>query len=452
MFSEAQENWYDTAWLYRKELTFNNSLSSENLINFPVLVHLNDTYIDWSNVQNAGEDIRFTDDDKLTLLPYEIELWNDTYDAYIWVNVPQIDANSETDSIYMYYGNPSASDNQNVTGTWNTGYVMVQHFNEETNATVLDSTSNDIDLTPQPLTDPANSTIGKINNATDLDGSNDRFYKANEAALQITGNLTLEAYVKLDNLIADQRLFHKDWIREYALYIGGVTGNWYHLRFQHGDGAAETWSVSTNNNNITCSGWTYLVATRNTGTTKLYGYINGTLHESPSYVKTPISGNEALWLGARKNADRFIDGSMDEMRISNVVRSSEWIEAQQLSLTDQYFSFSSESSRIFLTVYFDAGINLYVNGTLRTNGTEIVFAPNDIANVSSIAVSQYTFFKHVYGSTSTLDEIVYLTVTANQTVWGYSFREGATEGFMLATIFLLLFIGVPLIAIMYRRK
>jgi ABC-type antimicrobial peptide transport system permease subunit len=65
-------------WGYRKKITFNNLASylgtdSENLINFPVLIKLNNTNIDYTKVQDAGQDLRFTDSDGVTALKYEIE-------------------------------------------------------------------------------------------------------------------------------------------------------------------------------------------------------------------------------------------------------------------------------------------------------------------------------------------------------------------------------------------
>ncbi len=43
-----------------------------------------------------------------TLLAHEIESWNESGTSYVWVSVPQIDASSGTDYIWMYYGNAAA--------------------------------------------------------------------------------------------------------------------------------------------------------------------------------------------------------------------------------------------------------------------------------------------------------------------------------------------------------
>ena len=69
--------WWDTDWLDATKITFDNSASSEDLLNFPVLVSLTTAEVDFSKIQANGADIRFVDDDG-TLLDYEIEAWDDT--------------------------------------------------------------------------------------------------------------------------------------------------------------------------------------------------------------------------------------------------------------------------------------------------------------------------------------------------------------------------------------
>ncbi|RLE11923.1 hypothetical protein DRJ04_07140 [Candidatus Aerophobetes bacterium] len=105
--------WWDTDWQYRRKLVFDNSGQTENLVDFPVLVKLNSSRIDYSSTQDNGEDIRFVDPDG-TVLSYEIESWDESGASIVWVKVPQIDGGSTTDYIWMYYGNSSATDGQNA--------------------------------------------------------------------------------------------------------------------------------------------------------------------------------------------------------------------------------------------------------------------------------------------------------------------------------------------------
>lgn len=126
----SSSSWYSTSWGYRKKITFNNSAQAENLTNFSVLIKLNSSLIDYSKTQDSGQDIRFTDSDGLTLLSYEIEKWDESGISSVWVKIPQIDASSSIDNIYMYYGNSSAVDAQSASSVWNSNFVNVQHMEE----------------------------------------------------------------------------------------------------------------------------------------------------------------------------------------------------------------------------------------------------------------------------------------------------------------------------------
>ncbi len=97
--------WWDTDWGERTMLVFKNSGQTETLTDVPILVVLDSSRIDYSKVMNAGEDLRFIDDDSTTVLDYEIETWDETGTSYVWVKVPQIDGSSYTDYIWVYYGN-----------------------------------------------------------------------------------------------------------------------------------------------------------------------------------------------------------------------------------------------------------------------------------------------------------------------------------------------------------
>ncbi len=116
----ANAGWWNILWAERKKLIFNNA-DQLDLDDFPVLVVLDSSRIDYSKVEDAGEDLRFIDDDDLTVLAHEIEEWNESGTSYVWVKVPRIDGLSSTDFIYMYYDNFTASDVQDIAGVWSNG-------------------------------------------------------------------------------------------------------------------------------------------------------------------------------------------------------------------------------------------------------------------------------------------------------------------------------------------
>ena len=136
----ADSSWWNEGWQWKKKISFNNKDQNEALVNFPIAVKLNSGTFDFEKAQSSGQDIRFIDSDNLTSLSYEIEKWDSSAkEAVVWVKVPQINTSTDTDFIYMYYGNPTATDNQTITSVWESNFVGVWHLDEDPTVSVSDS-------------------------------------------------------------------------------------------------------------------------------------------------------------------------------------------------------------------------------------------------------------------------------------------------------------------------
>ena len=122
--------WWDTDWTRRQQLTLDNLAQSETLTDIPVLIVLNSGNIDYTQTKDDGSDLRFFAADG-TPLAYEIEQWNEGGDSSVWVRVPQITGGSNSDSIWMYYGNAAATPPADPAGVWDSNFVGVWHLNEE---------------------------------------------------------------------------------------------------------------------------------------------------------------------------------------------------------------------------------------------------------------------------------------------------------------------------------
>ena len=122
----ATAAWYSSSWPYRQNITINKVYvtgTGVTLTNFPVLVSITDTYLTSSQVQSNGNDILFTASDGTTKLSHEIENFTQSTGTFVaWVNVPSL-PNSTNTTVYMYYGNPSASNQQNAAGVWDSNYM-----------------------------------------------------------------------------------------------------------------------------------------------------------------------------------------------------------------------------------------------------------------------------------------------------------------------------------------
>jgi hypothetical protein len=123
-------NWYNPAWNYRKKISIDHTKVDANLINFPVLVNLSSDQELSTNSQDDCDDILFTSSDGLTKLSHEIESFNDENGELIaWVNVPELSPSTDTD-IYLYYGNPTCANQEDITNVWDNNFRMVQHMDD----------------------------------------------------------------------------------------------------------------------------------------------------------------------------------------------------------------------------------------------------------------------------------------------------------------------------------
>lgn len=339
-------DWYDAQFLTRKKITFANAASTENLTNFPVKVTFNSSNIDYTKTKNAGEDIRFTDSDGRTLLSHEIERWNEAGNSEVWVKVPQIDAGSNTDYIYVYYNNSTAADGQNRADVWSNNYRSVWHLSESpTGASpqFKDSTSNNNHGTAQGGMTSGQSIAGVIGNGVQLDGSND--YISTASLINNPQNLTIETWFhtssaagrKIVGFERSQTGSSTNYDRHLWIGTDGI------LRSGANDGTADIAMGTATRHNST---WHYAAATIDDANNNLRLYENGTLSRTIANNNAEIFNGYwrigAFRLGGwPQGGDGYFPGRVDEVRISSAVRSASWINAQYRSMGSSFNTFGS---------------------------------------------------------------------------------------------------------------
>ncbi len=330
-----------SSWAYRKKITFNNTdanlgVTSENLTNFPVLVKLSSSNIDYTKTQDSGQDIRFTDTDGSDLA-YEIEKWDETGTSWVWVKVPQIDINSSTDYIYLYYGNTSAADHQQATSVWNSNYVMVQHLAETSGTNTNDSTSNNNDGTKVSATEPNPTTSGQIDGAQDFDGSNDYVSAGTNQIPSGSSHITI-SYWQYQRTNTSQMA---------SVSLEGTVGDTFTISVINLGGTYYIWTDSTAENfTVTAAQhpplnqWVYV--SLNYDGTKINYYKDGVFQTS--YTTSLNTGSlSSNYIGQRvRGATGNFNGTIDEVRISNTARSAAWIAASYKSESDAFNTIASE--------------------------------------------------------------------------------------------------------------
>jgi hypothetical protein len=312
-------NPFSNGWNYRKKIEINHNIIDCNLTNFPILINISDVDLNLK-AQSNGNDIVFMDGDGIAnVLSHEIEYY-DSGNLTSWVNITDL-REYENTTIYMYYGNPSVINMEDVSGVWDSNFVMVQHL-DETFGAHFDSTRYGND----GINYGSNQNYkGKIDGANSFDGNNDWIDCSNGESLDIIGNITLEAWVKRTG-------------DGYGSYLGiisrmGSSYNRYQLRYKPADdvvqfflGDSSDYTIVDSNDDLSLDVWTHLVATWDGTTMKLF--VNGIeQNDIGTFTGSPTLSYQTLELGRYTDLNYF-GGGIDEVRISDVKRSSCYIETQ----------------------------------------------------------------------------------------------------------------------------
>jgi alpha-galactosidase len=328
---------------YTMNIAFPGYTNAEVLTNFPVLVVLgaNLTANGFSYSQLAssnGWDLMFMNSAGMQPLNYEIEKWNTNGNSYVWVQVPLLTSNT---SIQVYWGDtnltsaPAASTTNG--SVWANGYVSVWHLGE-TEGTPYDSTVNR--TAGSVITTYGTCTQGVSGEVGNGGAFNGGFISASAAALPggssprtvstwfqkntATTALPGEEIVGYgDNTVVGDR---------FGLWIGG-NGTPNALGVENeGSGRTFGWAWDSN--------WHNLAAVLPPGQNDLSGlnlYYDGT-QNALATGSGPIDTvpNELCFaaLPGYHTGDLTYDfvGNLDEVRISNVARSANWIWAEYMTM------------------------------------------------------------------------------------------------------------------------
>lgn len=323
--------WYDHAWKYRRKITIDHNKVSgtSNLLNFPLLVDIKDGNIT-SLSQSSGQDILFTDD-KGNKLDHELDAFDvSTGSVAAWIRIPTLRPGSDLE-IYLYWGNRNCSSQQNATGVWDSNYKAVWHMNEINS---LDSTSNANHLTSSATPVVVSS---KIRNGVDYESGSSQYASVNDnSSLDILTNLTLQCWVRLESLPAgnaEYQMMTKDnsSIRGFTLSVLNSTAqSKSSFRLNINNGSFPEGSDTVFGNTAIGINTYYLVHAvfEPSATNKLRIYINGVVDDVQTSSSAAINNTtSAFQLAAREfsGSRNFFDGILDECRVSNTVRSADWM-------------------------------------------------------------------------------------------------------------------------------
>ncbi len=337
-----ENGWYDTSWGNRRKLSINNTQVTDTLQNFPVRVSLTPANFDYSKAKTGGADLRFTDSDGITALSYEIETWNPGSTSEVWVKVPEVTASSN-DSIYVYYNNSAATSAQNPAGVWSNGYTGVWHLGENPAAAqpqFYDSTGKGRNGQSVGGMNSGDSVIAKIGNGLRTDGLDDYMSVDTTTDFNLNGSFNLQLYARatsqpesspFPSLIGKGLSSGTDgWV----IFLNTSTKDVRYKRNNFSWTFDNTGSFSTTHKNYSMN--------YNKTSSTLSMYSNGASTFDYTGVNFVTNNStDPLRLGFR---DEPLNGQFDELRISNVSRSAQWIKADYLSMENSYLTAGAEES------------------------------------------------------------------------------------------------------------
>lgn len=277
---------------------------------FPVVLRLHGDTFPFASVQADGADLRVTDASGRSLA-LEIESWDKAAgEAVVWVRVPEI-RGATRQELKLHWGNPQAktvSDGSKVFSRDN-GYLSVWHMGQEVKDAVGTLPSKVVG------TKPIEGLIGGARSFAGKEGvfSGDKITGYPTDASSHTTSAWIKPTRSNSTIIA--------WGNEAG-------GRGSKVRFQlrapqhlHID---SNFSDVDGPSNLAPDEWHYVTHTydKNDGRLYLNGQLDG--KASPTLnIKSPAR----LWIGGWYDVYSY-EGEMDEVRVSSVARSPDWIKLE----------------------------------------------------------------------------------------------------------------------------
>ena len=304
-----------SSWLYKATITFNGYGKTETLTNFPALVNIGTNIVGYLPSQSLGattngDDLRFTLVDGTTELNYEKELWSVSTltNSIFWVQIPTLTNGAQ---IIAYWGKNTTSPVYTTNGaTWDSNFKGVFHLRNGTTLSASDSTAN----TNNGTIVSTIATNGVIDGAGSFNGSSSYVYTP--SAISLT-NLTFSGWIN-----------GAVWVGgSHRMIISGNSQNTYMSIFN-----SKPFGKINNNNHfgvatLSTYTWYHVAMTFNDAADSFKLYLNGVQDLSEGDADSTIS--EQMVIGAYKINDLTLNfnGGIDEARIENTTRSSNWVWA-----------------------------------------------------------------------------------------------------------------------------
>ena len=326
------------------DIKFSGYTGTGTLTDFPVLIRLSKALNDFRYASCKalnGGDLRFADANG-NLLPSEVERWDATGESLVWVKVPTL---TKDTVITAHYG-CATPDAVTPTQVWDSHFLAVWHLGAEQGTTTQsDSTANgkDFGIETAYADGVAVGTAGVAGLAAAFHQREDGkgCYSQSDSSGYFAGftAFTMEAWTYQDNhevgtLATDYCVLKKGpsnptW-QIYETKNDGRIG--YSFKTNNTSSAAYITPAKDNANKPVRATWNHSVFTFDSASGARGVYLNGTSRQNyailPANVVTVSDNASSLYLGGQLlNNSASFPGTIDEVRISDIARSADWVKA-----------------------------------------------------------------------------------------------------------------------------
>ena len=283
-------------------------------------------------------------------------------EVFYWVKVPVISSTEDT-ILYLYYDS-SQSDNTDYIGdfggvpaqrVWDENFVMVYHMNQNPAVGLEDSSGNPVvDTTASTNFESSDLVDGLAGKAVSGDGIDEKFNLPTTGALEVSP-FTIEVILQKNTQAASAAIISYLPKNAHSVGLGWIvgvnSGGIVYTNKGSNDGSWEgTGSISAIDD-----GEYHHIASRFEADTLYDLVIDGTIEDSETapnladVVYTdgagsfPPSKQSRIFdqVDSSGNEYRFVDGKIDEIRISNIVRSLSWVKATNYTAKDNLISYGA---------------------------------------------------------------------------------------------------------------
>jgi len=281
---------------FRRQITINNTLNSNNLTDFQVLITLDtQSLIFAGKMRSDCGDIRFTDSDGQTLLNYWLESGCNTASTKIWVKVPSIPANSSK-TIFVYYGNPGATSLSNGDATFDFFDDFLGTSLNTNKWQVINSGSGTYSLSNGEITIASTGDWwGTSDNAIYIISSTSFPYNY-IAETRVTGN-SYDNYQRIFGLRASSNTNSR-------MFVFLADGNASHIThvYRDSDGASANWYGE--NTGVLRPSFPFILKFVRVGDT-VYGYVNDSLANSRTVANWGLNYVALTDTHSTSNSNKF---------------------------------------------------------------------------------------------------------------------------------------------------